>query len=142
MITESMGKILGMAMAYAVSTLGLLLAYYNYRKRIVKADKVFTGTAWGIMAGTLAVVLVGVVVVVVLAGRQQPTTVAGTETAKQEIVVEAEAPGAPAPAEAAKGREGVSIIGIIVPGAVLLFSAVITWGLYNHFSRRMNGGQT
>jgi TRAP-type C4-dicarboxylate transport system permease small subunit len=121
--------------------LGLLLAYYNYRKRIVKADKVFTGTAWGIMAGTLAVVLVGVVVVVVLAGRQQPTTITGTEVA-QEIAVEAEAPVAPAPAEVAKGRQGFSIIGIIVPGAVLLFSAMITWGLYNHFSRRMNGGQT
>ena len=138
MITESMGKILGMAMAYAVSTLGLLLAYYNYRKRIVKADKVFTGTAWGIMAGTLAVVLIGVVVVMVLAGRQ-PTTLAGTEAAKQEIVVESEAPGVPTTAEATKGREGVSMIGIIVPGAVLLFSAVITWALYSHFSRRIHG---
>jgi hypothetical protein len=27
------GKIIGMVMAYGVSFLGLLLAYYNYRKR-------------------------------------------------------------------------------------------------------------
>lgn len=30
---ETGGKIIGMAMAYFVSFLGLLLAYYNYRKR-------------------------------------------------------------------------------------------------------------
>ena len=30
---ETGGKIIGMAMAYCVSFLGLLLAYYNYRKR-------------------------------------------------------------------------------------------------------------
>ena len=30
---ETGGKILGMLMAYFVSFLGLLLAYYNYRKR-------------------------------------------------------------------------------------------------------------
>jgi hypothetical protein len=30
---ETSGKILGMLMAYFVSFLGLLLAYYNYRKR-------------------------------------------------------------------------------------------------------------
>lgn len=42
MIEEAVGKVLGMAMAYIVSALGLLLAYYNYRKRIVKAEKVFS----------------------------------------------------------------------------------------------------
>lgn len=30
---ETGGKILGMVMAYFVSFLGLLLAYYNYKKR-------------------------------------------------------------------------------------------------------------
>lgn len=30
---ETGGKIIGMLMAYFVSFLGLLLAYYNYRKR-------------------------------------------------------------------------------------------------------------
>ena len=31
--SETGGKILGMAMAYCVSFLGLVLAYYNYKKR-------------------------------------------------------------------------------------------------------------
>ncbi len=30
---ETSGKIIGMLMAYFVSFLGLLLAYYNYKKR-------------------------------------------------------------------------------------------------------------
>jgi len=30
---ETGGKIIGMLLAYAVSFLGLLLAYYNYKKR-------------------------------------------------------------------------------------------------------------
>jgi hypothetical protein len=30
---ETGGKIIGMVMAYCVSFLGLLLAYYNYKKR-------------------------------------------------------------------------------------------------------------
>ena len=30
---ETGGKIIGMVMAYGVSFLGLLLAYYNYKKR-------------------------------------------------------------------------------------------------------------
>ena len=45
MIDEAIGKILGMAMAYAASAAGMLLAYVNYRKRIVKADKVMTPAA-------------------------------------------------------------------------------------------------
>jgi len=31
--SETGGKIIGMAMAYFVSFLGLILAYYNYKKR-------------------------------------------------------------------------------------------------------------
>ena len=46
MIDDAIGKILGMAMAYFVSSLGLFLAYVNYRRRIVKADKVMTPAAW------------------------------------------------------------------------------------------------
>ncbi|MFO8058238.1 MAG: hypothetical protein R6V10_13170 [bacterium] len=45
MIEEAIGKVLGMALAYSVSALGLLLAYYNYRKRIMKAERVFTPLA-------------------------------------------------------------------------------------------------
>jgi predicted membrane protein len=58
MIPESLGKILGMAMAYGVSSLGLLLAYYNYRKRIVKADVIFT---------TTAKIIIGIVISIVMA---------------------------------------------------------------------------
>ncbi|UCC64150.1 MAG: hypothetical protein JSU70_01595 [Phycisphaerales bacterium] len=36
---ETGGKILGMVMAYFASFLGLLLAYYNYKKRGPRADK-------------------------------------------------------------------------------------------------------
>jgi|GEM_PF-3681064 len=45
MIEEAIGKVLGMALAYIVSALGLLLAYYNYRKRIVKAETIFSPLA-------------------------------------------------------------------------------------------------
>lgn len=45
MIEQAIGKVLGMALAYSVSALGLLLAYYNYRKRIMKAERVFTPLA-------------------------------------------------------------------------------------------------
>jgi hypothetical protein len=55
----AVGKILGMAMAYAVSSLGLLLAYYNYRKRIVKAESVFTPTAWAIIALAIIIAVSG-----------------------------------------------------------------------------------
>ena len=41
-MSPAAGKILGMVMAYAVSSLGLLLAYYNYRKRILKAETIFS----------------------------------------------------------------------------------------------------
>ncbi len=36
---ETGGKIIGMAMAYGVSFLGLLLAWYNYRKRGPHVDR-------------------------------------------------------------------------------------------------------
>ena len=36
---ETGGKILGMLMAYFVSFLGLILAYYNYKKRGPGANK-------------------------------------------------------------------------------------------------------
>ena len=97
MITESMGKIIGMAMAYAVSTLGLLLAYYNYRKRIVKADKVFTRTAWAVAAGTLGAVVVAVIVVVLLANSSQPAPTAGPEAVDRDTV--AASPAVPVPTE-------------------------------------------
>jgi len=148
MITESMGKIIGMAMAYAVSTLGLLLAYYNYRKRIVKADKVFTRTAWAVAAGTLGALVVAVVVVVLLANTKQPEAPVGLEAVDRGIAPET--PIVPAPAETdiaaarkapafAGDRKKLPVLGIVIPGAVFLFSTWITWALYRHFSKKLEG---
>ena len=61
MIDEALGKILGMAMAYGVSSLGLLLAYYNYRKRIVKADQIFTARAKAIIGLVVGIVMIAVI---------------------------------------------------------------------------------
>jgi hypothetical protein len=44
---ETGGKIIGMLMAYFVSFLGLLLAYYNYRKRGPGAGKKSEGINQG-----------------------------------------------------------------------------------------------
>ena len=74
MISEAIGKILGMAMAYGVSSLGLFLAYVNYRRRIVGADKVMTPAAWAVIAAVALGVAAGVAVVWQLA--ETPATVA------------------------------------------------------------------
>ncbi len=50
-MSPAAGKILGMVMAYGVSSLGLLLAYINYRKRTLKADTVFTPRAKAVIVG-------------------------------------------------------------------------------------------
>jgi hypothetical protein len=107
-VDPAIGKILGMVMAYGVSALGLLLAYYNYRTRIVKADRVFTPAAWavfGIVSG-LTVVL---------------------------FVVVAAAMSAP---DLPRGRAVMSQLGgILVPGVVFAVSFWLTWKLYRRFSR-------
>jgi len=144
MISEPMGKIIGMAMAYAVSTLGLLLAYYNYRKRIVKADKVFTGTAWAVAAGTLGAVVVAVIVVVQLASPKQPEATAGPETTDRGTVIEA--PAVPTPTDTSydeeaalpRDRKRLPMVGIVIPGVIFLFSTWITWALYRHFSKKVH----
>jgi Kef-type K+ transport system membrane component KefB len=65
---EATGKILGMVMAYGVSSLGLLLAYYNYRKRIVKAEKIFTTAARIIISVIVIIGVVGAITVGAVAG--------------------------------------------------------------------------
>lgn len=139
MITESMGKIIGMAMAYAVSTLGLLLAYYNYRKRIVKADKVFTRAAWAVAGGTLGAVVVAVIVVFLLANAGKPEAVDPVASAETAAVrTAAETPDG-AEAEILPDRKRWPMVGIVIPGAIFLFSTWITWALYKHFSKRSPG---
>jgi hypothetical protein len=138
MIDESMGKVLGMAMAYGVSSLGLLLAYYNYRKRIVKADKVFTGTAWMIIGTTLAVIVVAVFLVIMIAQQKTPATrdLPAVEAAAAAAAHVA-APQEPPPAISREGRGQVSVIGMFLPGVIFLFSLWVTWALYRHFSKKM-----
>lgn len=129
-MSEAAGKILGMAMAYGVSALGLFLAYVNYRKRIVGADRVMTPTAWGVLAVTVIAIAGGVLVVSRLA---EPPAAATPET------VAAVAPAAPPAAAPAPPPERDTsrwpLAGIVVPGAVFLFATWITVALYRHYSR-------
>lgn len=128
MIDEAIGKILGMAMAYGVSSLGLFLAYVNYRKRILKADKVMTGTAWAVVAVILLGIVGGVVVVAELAGRAAPEEAVA-------VAPEPEPPPPPAaPTAAAEGRRW-PLLGIVLPAVIFIAATWITTGLYRHFSK-------
>ncbi len=140
MIDESMGKILGMAMAYGVSSLGLLLAYYNYRKRMVKAEKVFTPRAWGVLAGIIAVVGIAVVVIFVLS--EPAAKEAGADAYAGEMVEEPEESkmAISGPEPLAKQEEEKLAIGIIIPALIFIFSFWVTWRLYKHFTRRVEKG--
>lgn len=60
-LSPAAGKILGMLMAYAVSSLGMLLAYVNYRRRIIKADTIFTPAARAIIIGVITVAVIGAI---------------------------------------------------------------------------------
>ena len=106
-VDPAVGKILGMVMAYAVSALGLLLAYYNYRKRIVKADHIFTPRAQAILwtVGTLTVV--GLVLAAAAVS-------AGNRPEGQSILYD--------------------LPGIVAPGLVFALSFWVTWKLFKKFS--------
>lgn len=104
-VSPAAGKILGMLMAYAVSALGLLLAYYNYRKRIVGAAQVFTPKAKKIMAGIAVSVILGIILgAAALQGK------GGWEGLLENWA------------------------GIVVPFAVFSVSFGLTWILYRHFA--------
>jgi len=108
-VDPAVGKILGMVMAYAVSALGLLLAYYNYRTRIVKADRVFTPRATAVL-WTLALVAVAGLVLAAAA------VSAGDRPVRESLIAD--------------------LPGIVVPGLVFALSFWVTWKLYRKFSRR------
>jgi len=108
-VDPAVGKILGMVMAYAVSALGLLLAYYNYRKRIVKADRVFTPGALAVLGTRGILAVVGLVLAAAAIS-------AGDRPAGQSIIYD--------------------LPGIIVPGLVFALSFWVTWKLYRKFSGR------
>ena len=134
MISEAIGKILGMAMAYGVSSLGLFRAYVNYRRRIVGADKVMTPAAWGVLAAVALGVAAGVAVVWQLA--EPPATVV-EEAAPAAAPPVVEAVAAPADDEP---RDRWPLIGILVPAAIFLFATWVTAGLYSHFTHHGHGG--
>lgn len=135
MISEAVGKILGMALAYAVSALGLFLAYWNYRRRIVRADRVMTPTAWLVLAAVVASVIGGTLVVASLA---EPPALDAAETVAEaleaEAVGEAPAPAEPAPETGEEEKERWPLIGILLPAAIFLVATWITAALYRHFT--------
>ena len=135
MIDEAIGKILGMAMAYGASALGMFVAYINYRKRIAKADKVMSPVAWTVIALSILAVVVAVFVVLQIAGA--PPEVAVTEEPAPSLEPEAvtEAPAA----EPREDRGGWSLIGIVVPASIFLFATWITAGLHRHFTTHGHG---
>jgi len=112
-ISEATGKILGMVMAYGVSSLGLLLAYYNYRKRIVKAEEIFTPVARRVIALVVAIAITAAVLGAASIGREGQT---GWEAIRENLP------------------------GIAVPVLIFAFSFWMTWMLYRHFARRIRGG--
>lgn len=108
-VDPAVGKILGMLMAYAVSSLGLLLAYYNYRVRVVKADRVFGPVArrvlWTVAVALVALTITGAAMIDAPPG-------ARWQTLQQRWP------------------------GILLPALVFLASFWVTWGLYRRFSGR------
>ena len=127
-VSAAIGKILGMAMAYGVSALGLFLAYVNYRRRIVKADKVMTPAAWGVVAAIIVGVVAGVLIVASLAEPPPVVAEAAMETVPEPAPAAAAEPAAP------RDETRWPLLGMILPAAIFLIATWITAGLYRHFS--------
>ena len=113
-MSPAAGKILGMLMAYAVSSLGLLLAYYNYRKRVLKAEPVFTSTARAVIVG-----VVGLATVVAV------LTAAAASSAQGGLWHSLRS----------------NVTGLVLPAAIVLVSILLTWLLFRHFSRHVGGDE-
>jgi hypothetical protein len=131
MISEAVGKILGMAMAYGVSALGLFLAYVNYRKRTVGAERVMTPAAWAVLAAIALAVAGGVFVVTRLAAPPG----AGAPAAVAEAAPPAAPPAEAAPPAPARVTDRWPLVGVVAPLVIFLFATWITVALYRHFSR-------
>ena len=133
MIDEAIGKILGMAMAYGASALGMFVAYVNYRKRIVKADKIMTPAAWAVIL--LSVVAVGGAVLIVAQIAGAPAAGGGAEeVALAAPSVEPEVGLQPATRDSGEPRKSWPMVGIVVPGIIFLFATWVTAALHRHFS--------
>jgi hypothetical protein len=136
MIDEAIGKILGMAMAYAVSGLGLFLAYANYRRRTVGAATVMTPKAWGVVALVVLAIAGGVAVVGQLARRPQVAVPAPPASEDPgALAAEAVTGLVPTPARTDAQRERWPLVGIVLPAAIFLVATWVTGALYLRFSR-------
>lgn len=135
MIDEATGKILGMAMAYAVSALGLLLAYVNYRKRVVKAERAMSGTAWAVIGAVILTVLLAGFVIVQLS---EPAVETAVPEVAGDIALEETVPApevSALPDEQVEPASSWSWIGIILPASIFLIATWLTAALHFHFSR-------
>ncbi|MBW3564820.1 MAG: hypothetical protein KY459_08850 [Acidobacteria bacterium] len=141
MISEAIGKILGMAMAYAVSALGLLLAYYNYRKRVVKAERVMSGTAWVVVAIVFLAIGAGAWTIMQIAGAEAEAVI---EQAEPHVVDDAPIAEETVPApEPSPDRAALPVrterwpwIGIVIPASIFLVATWLTAALHHHFSAK------
>jgi hypothetical protein len=110
-MSPAAGKILGMIMAYAVSSLGLLLAYINYRKRTVEAKTIFTPRAKGVIIGVVSAAVVGAVL----------TAAAASSEGK-----------------GLWGAVAANPLGLLLPTLIVLVSVVLTWLLFRHFAKQVS----
>ena len=110
-MSPAAGKILGMIMAYAVSSLGLLLAYINYRKRIVRAETIFTPRAKAVIIGVVSVAVVGAVLTAAAAS--------GDGQGLWRVIL-------------------ANPLGIVLPALIVLVSVVLTWLLFRHFAKQLS----
>lgn len=138
MIDEAIGKILGMAMAYVASVLGMFVAYVNYRMRIVKADKIMTPAAWTVILVSLLAV-VGAVLVVSQLATAPADAAAQSEAEMAAPRVEPQAGLQPAFDKPAESRKAWPLVGILLPGLIFLFATWITAALHRHFSTHGHG---
>jgi len=131
MIDEAIGKILGMAMAYGASALGMFVAYVNYRKRVVKADKIMTPAAWMVILLSVLAIAGAVLIVGQLAtSPDEAASAVEVEAPKAEAEVPIRAPVR----KVDESRSKWPLVGILVPGAIFLLATWITAGLHRHFS--------
>ena len=119
---EILGKLVGMLMAYAVSSMGLLFAYINYRRRIVKAESVFTP-----LSGFLTVSIGGVLLAVLA-------------FILWKLLSLPQAPEAEAAIGYVPSIPGTVLTEIGIPVTIIAASFLLTYWLYRHFAAQHSGG--